>query len=381
LEGLYTLGFSFIPDKVVCSTIFDVFSWIKCPRITPRQLSNLNGQNPGTVQPKDAFQLAQGNLSTMIGDIHAELEVGLELQASQLGEVARYYFDGSGKAVRPVIAVCLGMAALKTTGAATNPEVEAKQRQVALVSEMIHTASLLHDDILDRALTRRGKPSVNANWDARKSTFAGDYILAVGSRLMAEIESEEVTVVLSQVLADLVQGEFQQLETKEDEGQERFEHYLTKSFNKTASLMAHSCQANALLAGVEQQLVRDAFLYGRNIGVAFQLVDDLLDFTASADQLGKPAAADLSLGLATAPVLFAAETFPHLNTLIARRFEADGDVEEAFRLVRESGGLEETRNLAKKHAGQAVEALSRYGESEYKNALVKLPETVLNRMK
>jgi len=354
---------------------------IKCPRITPRQLSNLNGQNPGTVQPKDAFQLAQGNLSTMIGDIHAELEVGLELQASQLGEVARYYFDGSGKAVRPVIAVCLGMAALKTTGAATNPEVEAKQRQVALVSEMIHTASLLHDDILDRALTRRGKPSVNSNWDARKSTFAGDYILAVGSRLMAEIESEEVTVVLSQVLADLVQGEFQQLETKEDEGQERFEHYLTKSFNKTASLMAHSCQANALLAGVEQQLVRDAFLYGRNIGVAFQLVDDLLDFTASADQLGKPAAADLSLGLATAPVLFAAETFPHLNTLIARRFEADGDVEEAFRLVRESGGLEETRNLAKKHAGQAVEALSRYGESEYKNALVKLPETVLNRMK
>jgi len=354
---------------------------IKCPRITPRQLSNLNGHSPGPVQPKDAFQLAQGSLSTMIGDIHAELEVGLELQAGQLGEVARYYFDGSGKAVRPVIAVCLGMAALKTTGAATNHEVEAKQKQVALVSEMIHTASLLHDDILDHALTRRGKPSVNANWDARKSTFAGDYILAVGSRLMAEIESVEVTVVLSQVLADLVQGEFQQLETKEDEGQERFEHYLTKSFNKTASLMAHSCQANALLAGVEQQLVRDAFLYGRNIGVAFQLVDDLLDFTASADQLGKPAAADLSLGLATAPVLFAAETFPHLNTLIARRFEADGDVEEAFRLVRESGGLEETRNLAKKHAALAVEALSRYGESEYKNALVKLPETVLNRMK
>jgi len=159
---------------------------IKCPRITPRQLSNLNGQNPGTVQPKDAFQLAQGNLSTMIGDIHAELEVGLELQASQLGEVARYYFDGSGKAVRPVIAVCLGMAALKTTGAATNPEVEAKQRQVALVSEMIHTASLLHDDILDRALTRRGKPSVNANWDARKSTFAGCRGLHPGSWVKAD---------------------------------------------------------------------------------------------------------------------------------------------------------------------------------------------------
>jgi len=135
----------------------------------------------------------------MMRDIHAELETDLEQQATQLGEVARYYFDGAGKAVRPVIAVCLGKAALKTTGVANNCEVEGKQRKVALVSEMIHTASLLHDDILDHALTRRGKPSVNSNWDARKSTFAGDYILAVGSRLMAEIESAEVTVVLSQV--------------------------------------------------------------------------------------------------------------------------------------------------------------------------------------
>ena len=155
-------------------------------------------------------------------DIHAELETGLELEASQLGEVARwqrswkkqieplliirYYFDGTGKAVRPVIAVCLGKAALETTGCSTNSEVgfktfrgrgegkgdrkredktklqvEGKQRQVALVSEMIHTASLLHDDILDHAHTRRGKPSVNSNWDARKSTFAGNRAMIIMS--------------------------------------------------------------------------------------------------------------------------------------------------------------------------------------------------------
>jgi len=110
-------------------------------------------------------------------------------------------------------------------------------------------------------------------------------------------------------------------------------------------------------------------------------VDDLLDFTASADQLGKPAAADLSLGLATAPVLFAAETYPHLNTLIANYQNWTDLTKNLNRLVRESGGLEETRSLAKKHATQASDALSRYGESEYKNALVKLPEAVLNRMK
>ena len=116
--------------------------------------------------------------------------------------------------------------------------------------------------------------------------MCGDYILGVGSRILAQTGDKEVVVILSQVLADLVQGEFMQLQNKENEA-ERFEHYLTKSFNKTASLMAYSCRANALLAGVSSALVEGAFQYGRNIGIAFQLVDDLLDFSVSAEQLGK----------------------------------------------------------------------------------------------
>ena len=180
-------------------------------------------------------------------------------------------------------------------------EVVKKQKMVAIVSEMIHTASLVHDDILDHAETRRGKTSVNVKWDNRKSTMGGDFILAVGSKILSQIGDTEVVVILSQVLADLVQGEFMQLQNKDDESERlfypviiigasffihRFEHYLSKSFNKTASLMAYSCRANALLAGVETHLVDQAFQYGRNIGIAFQLVDDLLDFIVSADQLG-----------------------------------------------------------------------------------------------
>merc|ERR1719357_688483 len=250
---------------------------------------------------------------------------------------------------------------------------------VVSVSEMIHTASLVHDDILDHAETRRGKESINVKWDIRKSTMAGDFILSVGSKLLSQVGDKEVVVILSQVLADLVQGEFQQLENKNDES--RFEHYLSKSFNKTASLMAYSCRANAVLAGVNTSLVEQAFQYGRNIGIAFQLVDDLLDFIVSADQLGKPAAADLKLGLATAPVLFAAEKFPELNEMIGRRFEAAGDVERAFKLVQESGGLNETRDLAKKHCELAVAALGHFAESKYKTALVDMCDKVLHRMK
>merc|ERR1719423_298073 len=287
-------------------------------------------------------------LSGLMEDIHSELNSELVV-SSEIGDLAKYYFDGGGKSVRPCIAMCVGHMANHHTGNMEEGRSR-RQRMVAMVSEMIHTASLVHDDILDHAETRRGKESVNVRWDIRRSTMAGDYILGVGSRILSQVGNPDVVVILSQVLADLVQGEFMQLQSKQEEA-ERFEHYLSKSFNKTASLMAYSCRANAVIAGVDKSLVEQAFQYGRNIGIAFQLVDDLLDFIVSADQLGKPAAADLKLGLATAPVLFAAEKYPVLNQLIGRRFSEAGDVEIAFKLVQESEGLQETKELVQESEG------------------------------
>ena len=134
----------------------------------------------------------------------------------------RYYFDGGGKSVRPCIALCVGQLANYHNGNLGDQEERLRrQKMVAIVSEMIHTASLVHDDILDHAETRRGKESINVKWDTRKSTMGGDYILAVGSRLLSQVGDKEVVVILSQVLADLVQGEFMQLQNKEDES-ERF---------------------------------------------------------------------------------------------------------------------------------------------------------------
>jgi len=322
-------------------------------------------------------------LGTMFSDIHKELDHQLCMD-SQLAEMSQYYFDGKGKAVRPVVAMCVGHAYNEHVAKLVQNPPKSKtienQRKVAIISEMIHTASLVHDDILDHAETRRGKESVNVKWDIKSSVMAGDYILSVGARLLAEIGDKEVVIILSQVLADLVQGEFMQLQTKDEES-ERFQHYLAKSFNKTASLMAYSCKANAALAGASTKQVDDAFSYGRNIGIAFQLVDDLLDFVSSADQLGKPAAADLQLGLATAPVLFATEKFPQLNEMIARRFSVPGDVEVAFDCVLKSGGLEKTRVLARKHCDAAVEALRDVVDSRFKVALIGLADQVINRIK
>jgi decaprenyl-diphosphate synthase subunit 1 len=235
---------------------------------------------------------------------------------------------------------------------------------------MIHTASLVHDDILDHAETRRGKVSVNLKWSPHQATMAGAYILAVASRLLASTGNRRVVEILSQVLADLVQGEFMQLQTKQNE-EDRFEDYINKSFNKTASLMAYSCQAVAVLAEATDQEAEEAFRYGKQLGIAFQLVDDLLDFVSSADQLGKPAAADLELGLATAPVLFAAAEFPQLHEMIGRRFQEEGDVQEAFRLVLQSRGLEETRALARRHCQDAINSLEAIKPSPHRAALVR----------
>merc|ERR1719336_2799999 len=210
------------------------------------------------------------------------------------------------------------------------------QKKVAIICEMFHTSSLLHDDVIDHAETRRGKPSVNTKWTQLSSINAGVYILSISTKLLAQTNNPDVIESMSQILYDLVNGEFQQMTSRTDKD-DRFQLYLDKTFNKTASLMANSCKSVAILANegtgvTDNNLVDMAYKYGQNIGIAFQLVDDWLDFVSSADMLGKPSAADLSLGLATAPVLFASEQFPELNRLILRRFSEPRDVETAFRL-------------------------------------------------
>uniref|UniRef100_A0A672NW00 Prenyl (decaprenyl) diphosphate synthase, subunit 1 n=1 Tax=Sinocyclocheilus grahami TaxID=75366 RepID=A0A672NW00_SINGR len=123
-----------------------------------------------------------------------------------------------------------------------------------------------------------------------------------------------------------------QLGSKENEN-ERFKHYLEKTFKKTASLIANSCKAVSILVNSDPEVHEIAYQYGRNVGIAFQLVDDILDFTSSAKRLGKPSAADLKLGLATGPVLFACQQFPELHAMIMRRFSSDGDVDRAWQYV------------------------------------------------
>ncbi|XP_068630972.1 all trans-polyprenyl-diphosphate synthase PDSS1 [Battus philenor] len=347
-----------------------------------RLASSLQSTSTGSLpdygtQIVDPYRLLEDDLNGIYEDIRLELE--RNTNQAELNTIATYYFDGQGKALRPMVAILMARA-VNYHVYGENSALLPSQRQVAMISEMIHSASLIHDDVIDQSDFRRGKPSVNVLWNHKKVAMAGDFILAVASMMIARLRSDEVTLVLSQVVTDLVQGEFMQLGSKETEN-ERFAHYLTKTYRKTASLIANSVKAVALLSGADEATSELAFQYGRNLGLSFQLVDDLLDFVSSAQAMGKPTAADLRLGLATAPVLFACEKYPELNPMIMRRFQETGDVEKAFELVHKSRGLEQTRFLARKHGVEAARLAAELTDSPYQKALVVTTDLVLNRIK
>ena len=216
-----------------------------------------------------------------------------------------------------------------------------QQRRLAEITELIHTASLLHDDVIDHSESRRSSPSANIAFGNKMAVLAGDFLLGRASVALARLRDAEVIELLATVIANLVEGEFMQLKnTALDEKypvwtEETITYYLQKTYLKSASLISKSCRAAALLGESSAAVVEAAYSYGKNLGLAFQLVDDMLDYTVTREELGKPAGADLQLGLATAPLLFAWKDTPALGALVGRKFSKEGDVQQvrSFRCV------------------------------------------------
>ena len=286
---------------------------------------------------------------------------------------AEHLFGAGGKRLRPAIVLLLSRATMP------GQEITPKHRRLAEITEMIHTASLVHDDVIDEADLRRGIPTVHSSFGNRVAVLAGDFLFAQSSWYLANLDNLTVVKLLSEVIMDLAEGEIQQ-------GLNRFdaslsiEAYLEKSYYKTASLMANSSKAAGILSGVAPELAQKLYNYGRSLGLAFQIVDDILDFTGSSDALGKPAVSDMKSGNLTAPVLYALEEKPYLETLIEREFAQEGDLDQAVTLVHDSHGIERSRELAAHHAQHAVENLAELPPSEPRKALIELADYVLSRL-
>lgn len=262
-------------------------------------------------------------------------------------------------------------------------DVWRKQGQLGQIVEMIHVASLIHDDVLDEADTRRGGEAVHKLYSNKVAVLAGDYLLARASVLLARLENTAVVQIMATALESLVAGEIMQLKSSPEELL-RMESYLRKSYYKTASLICYACRSCALLGGhaYGSTVATACEEFGFHMGLAFQIQDDILDFTAAADILGKPALADMSLGLSTAPILYAAQEFPHLQPLVKRRFKEKGDKQTALEaLYKSKTAMDKAKNLAQFHAQRAVDALLRLPQSEARDALLRLTYVVITRKK
>lgn len=363
----------------------------------------------------DPFELAKVDLERLSASIREDL-IGTD--HTVLNMAASYFFESSvdgGKKVRPMMVLLLSRALAETLIEKTSknnllenrslsskvspnvsltlltepahwqrPDLPVAQRRLAEISEMIHTASLFHDDVIDGSEMRRGKPSAHRQFGNKMAILAGDYLLARASIFLARLRNVHVVETMSTIIEHLVRGEVMQLRhsrSTDSSTNDRMGYYLRKNFYKTGSLMANSCKSAALLGNYNEKYVETSYRYGKHVGMAFQLVDDVLDFEGSSSELGKPALSDLKAGLATAPLLFATEQFPELNNMIDRKFKNDGDVELAVELVFKSNGIERTKQLARIHAEYAMDAILQLDSSQHRDSLVRLAYAVVARTK
>ncbi len=317
----------------------------------------------------ELLQPVESDLDTLLADLRSLIGAGHPI----LQAAAEHLFAAGGKRLRPGIVLLLSRAV------APDGELSARHRRLAEITEMIHTASLVHDDVVDEAATRRGVDTVHSRFNHRVAVLAGDFLFAQASWHLANLDDLAVVKLLSRVIMDLADGEVKQGLFRYDTGQS-FETYLEKSYCKTASLIANSSKAAGVLSSLPDDRLDALHRFGRQLGLAFQVVDDILDFTGSDQQLGKPAASDLASGYLTAPALFALEERPALAGLIEREFSQDGDLEQALELVRGCDAIPRARALAQQFARESMQALEWLPPGESSRALRAMPESVLSRL-
>lgn len=298
----------------------------------------------------------------------AEATTGILLKAgSQL-------LDAGGKRLRPLFAIICGTVA---DGTQTHQYDVAK---VAAALELTHMATLVHDDVIDRAALRRGRPTVRNEFGNHAAMYTGDYLFARAMQLLSEIDDEDVNVRMAQGLVRVCQGEIEQIRDFYNWNQS-IRTYLRRIERKTALLISLSCSFGAHVSDASSNDVKRLRLYGHYTGMAFQIIDDILDFTGSEQIVGKPVGGDLRQGNITLPALFAAE-----NKEVGRRLRAlvydqspERWADEAIGLIRETSAIDRTQTIVDEYLRRARLVLARISNTRVQEELAGLTEFVSNR--
>jgi geranylgeranyl pyrophosphate synthase len=251
---------------------------------------------------------------------------------------------------------------------------------LAAAIELLHTATLVHDDLIDGALLRRGIATLNAQWSPAATVLTGDFIFARAARLAAETESVAVVSLFSETLATIVSGEITQMYTSR--GLASRENYDKRIYAKTASLFVLATVAAALLSPVDDKAIEAVRSFGYSIGMAFQIVDDILDFTGEQATVGKPVASDLRQGLVTLPALYYLESYPNdpdMAVVLGDNHASEPVMERLVASIRQSGAIQRAMNDAQNYVERGLEVLCRFDENTSRNALESLARYFVSR--
>ncbi|HKJ26019.1 MAG TPA: polyprenyl synthetase family protein [Anaerolineales bacterium] len=289
-----------------------------------------------------------------------------------LAMALNHLLSAGGKRIRP--ATCL------LVGRMLNADLD-RTITLAAAIELLHTATLVHDDVIDGALLRRGNPTLNAQWSPGATILTGDFLFARAAKLAAETESIELMKVFSKTLAVIVNGELTQLFTSK--GLVNRDDYFNRIYAKTASLFEISAYTPVYLAGGDESLLENLRTYGYEVGMAFQIMDDILDFTSAQSKLGKPVASDLRQGLVTLPAINYVENNPD-DPDMQRILENNRGVDEVtiqrvVAAIRESGAIQAALEEAREFVNRGLAALELMPDYPQKAALEELALFVVNR--
>ncbi len=282
-----------------------------------------------------------------------------------IGRIADYIINAGGKRIRPILLLLMA----KAFGYEGN-----QHQMLAAVVEFIHTATLLHDDVVDEAGLRRGRPSANALFGNAASVLVGDFLYTRAFQMMVSVNSMPVQRVLADATNLIAEGEVMQLMNARSASLDEA-GYRRVIYAKTAKLFEAACELGAMVAGASPEDIALAASYGRSLGNAFQLVDDLLDYASDADTMGKQAGNDLKEGKMTLPLIWLMQNgAPELKTAIQRCIEESDEsyFSQVFNAVRKSEALNYTREMARNEAEAAVKAIQGLPDSKYRQSLIEL---------
>ena len=290
-----------------------------------------------------------------------------------LSQQLDYVVGGGGKGIRPALTLL--------SGKFYQYNLEHLLPMAASV-ELMHTATLIHDDAIDKSASRRGRATIYNLWGTEPAVLLGDYLFAKAGEFVAETKCPRVIKLFSQTLATISSGELNQLFSAYNLKQTR-EQYFKKISGKTASLFCLATESGAVLSGAPEKSVKMLRDYGYHLGIAFQIVDDILDFIGTEEELGKPVGSDLAQGTLTLPAMLLMERYPEDNP-VKQRFENKEDhdnIQQAIELIRNSPIVDECYAVASEYSARACQNLKGLPENSIREALLGLAEYVVARKK